>query len=177
MSRSFLWAPGPVRALFRDARFGLHCAHGVARLSVGPIVWIAQCGFDCPGFGERSAGSAFALGHHREVPVAALDLPMSNITGEYLCKLIGTPVPWAEPRHETHPADVAEVLCLAIGLGIDTWARSEGRCSGAAGRPIPNGDRALVGFVCGVPACVIAPPARDEHLVAAFGPMTAGGSA
>lgn len=166
MSRdSYAWAPETVRHLFRLARFGAHCPHGVARFLVGPIVWVSVCPFDCTWPTSPGSGAVFALGHQREVPPAALGLRMNeNMTGQRLLRMIGTPVLRDTWRDGGDVATLADVLSLAIGLGVDTWARTEGRCRGAAGRPISNGDRALVGFVFGVPACVIAPPAQDHHL-------------
>jgi hypothetical protein len=171
----FAWAPEPVRPLFREAGFGTHCAHGVARFLMDRIVWVAQCPFDCTGVGARHTGAVFALGHQREVPNAALVLPVSeSMTGQRVLQMIGTPVPAPAQRRwaNLHAAELADLLLLAIMLGVDSWARTEGRCRGACGRPIPNGDPALAGFVCGVPTCLIAPPARDEQIRAALAGMT-----
>jgi hypothetical protein len=78
--------------------------------------------------------------------------------------MIGSPVLRDTWRDGGDVGAVADLLVLAIDLGVNAWARTEGRCKSVAGRHVSDGDRALVGFVVGVPACVIAPPAQAHHL-------------
>ncbi len=151
MSRpSYAWAPPTVRHLFRAAGFGA-CPHGVLVRRLGDIAWASACSNACREGSEPSTSTLFAVGHYREVK--GKSTPFVEPWLRIFRTLQVEPI--AERRVERAiPADLFDLAC---SLDVQSWGVA---ILGGAKTATVN---VAVGFVLGMPICLVAPERECAH--------------
>ena len=158
----YAWAPPTVRHLFRTAGFGA-CPHGVIGRRFGDIAWASSCSNACREGSEPSTSTLFALGHWRECGGA---MPPFGEAWQTTVRTMR-----AEPigEHVVARAIPGELFDLARALKVQAWGVMTVRGSDV------DDVHVAVGFVLGMPICLVAPESKQHHRLAKAGTLRKSG--